>query len=159
MPSSKWANPLCFGQAALADIVQAAALVSAAPIIAVDRFDSCEARSADGSPRINSSTNDPEQAIKDALGRQALDVFVDNTGVPAIIELGYNLTDRHGRVVLVGVPRRGNTVNLYSLPLHFGKQLTGSQSGEAVPQRHPRYLRLQTRETGGTTRKCPLQTR
>ena len=27
------------------------------------------------------------------------------------------------RVVLVGVPRQGNTVNLYSLPLHFGKQL------------------------------------
>ena len=75
-----------------------------------------------------------------------LDVFIDNTGVPAIIELGYTLTHREGRVVLVGVPRRGNTVNLYSLPLHFGKQLIGSQGGEALPQHDiPRYLRLQER--------------
>ena len=48
--------------------------------------------------------------------------------------------------MLVGVPRRGNTVNLYSLPLHFGKQITGSQGGESLPQDDiPRYLRLQER--------------
>ena len=38
------------------------------------------------------------------------------------------------------------TLNFYSLPLHFGKQLTGSQGGEALPQHDiPRYLRLQQR--------------
>ena len=46
-------------------------------------------------------------------------------------------------MILVGVPRRGNNVSIYSLPLHFGKQLTGSQGGETHPQRDiPRYLRL-----------------
>ena len=130
------------------NIVQAAALVSAGPIIAVDRFDSRLklAQQMGATHCINSSDSDPEQDIQQALGGQMLDVFIDNTGVPAIIELGYTLTHREGRVVLVGVPRRGNTVNLYSLPLHFGKQLIGSQGGEALPQHDiPRYLRLQER--------------
>ena len=71
-------------------------------------------------------------------------MFIDNTGVPAIIELGYELSHHQGRIVLVGVPRHGNTVNLYSLPLHFGKQLIGSHGGEIMPQYDiPRYLRLQ----------------
>ena len=130
------------------NIVQAAALVSACPIIAVDRFDSRLelARQMGASYCINSSQGDAESAIQQALGEQTLDVFIDNTGIPEIIELGYKLTHRRGRVVLVGVPRQGNTVNLYSLPLHFGKQLIGSQGGETEPQHDiPRYLRLQQR--------------
>ena len=127
------------------NIVQAAALVSAGPIIAVDRYDSRLklAQQMGATHCINSSRSDAEQAIQQALGGQVLDVFIDNTGMPDIIELGYSITHRLGRVVLVGVPRRGNTVNLYSLPLHFGKQLTGSQGGEALPTRHPPLLRLQ----------------
>ena len=130
------------------NIVQAAALVSAGPIIAVDRFESrLELAQQMGATHcINSSSSDPKQAIGQALNGQVLDVFIDNTGVPTIIELGYALTHRQGRVVLVGVPRLGNTMNLYSLPLHFGKQLIGSQGGETLPQQDiPRYLRLQQR--------------
>lgn len=130
------------------NIVQAAALVSAGPIIAVDLFDSRLklAEQMGASHCINSSTTDPERAIKEALSGQDLDVFIDNTGVPAIIELGYELSHRQGRVVLVGVPLQGNNVNLNSLPLHFGKQLSGSHGGEALPQHDiPRYLRLQQR--------------
>ena len=130
------------------NIVQAAALVSAGPIIAVDRFDSRRklAQQMGATCCINSTSADPEKVIYEALCGQELDVFIDNTGVPAIIELGYNLTHRQGRVVLVGVPRLGNTMNLYSLPLHFGKRLIGSQGGESQPQYDiPRYLRLQQR--------------
>ena len=70
--------------------------VSAGPIIAVDRFDSRLrfAEQMGATHCINSSSSDPEQAIKQALGRQMLDVFIDNTGVPAIIELGYDLTHK-----------------------------------------------------------------
>ena len=128
------------------NIVQAAALVSAGPIIAVDLFDSRLklAQQMGATHCVNSSTSDPEQEIQEALGSQELDVFIDNTGLPSIIELGYKLSHRQGRVVLVGVPKRGNTVNLYSLPLHFGKQLIGSHGGEILPQYDiPRYLRLQ----------------
>jgi Zn-dependent alcohol dehydrogenase len=77
------------------------------------------------------------------LAGQPLDVFIDNTGSPAVIEQGYRLTHAQGRVILVGVPRQGNTTSLYTLPLHFGKVLTGSQGGESHPERDiTRYLRL-----------------
>ncbi len=127
------------------NIIQAAAMVSAWPIIAVDRFDSRLhlAKQLGASHCINNSTIDAEAAIDEALSGQPLDVFIDNTGVPEIIELGYRLSHAMGRVILVGVPRRGHNLSLYSLPLHFGKQLIGSQGGETHPQHDiGRYLRL-----------------
>jgi len=127
------------------NIIQAAALLSASVIIAVDLFDSRLelARTLGATHTINSSRVDAEGAIKNALAGQPLDVFIDNTGVPAVIEQGYRLTHGQGRVILVGVPRQGNNVSLHTLPLHFGKLLTGSQGGESRPaQDIPRYLRL-----------------
>ena len=127
------------------NIIQAAALLSASAIIAVDLHDSrlALARQLGATHTINSREGDAEALIQQALAGQPLDVFIDNTGVPAVIELGYRLTHSQGRVILVGVPRLGNTVSLYTLPLHFGKVLTGSQGGESKPaQDIPRYLRL-----------------
>jgi Zn-dependent alcohol dehydrogenase len=41
------------------------------------------------------------------------------------------------------VPRKGDNVSIYSLPLHFKKALTGSEGGEAEPHNDiPRYIRL-----------------
>ena len=49
------------------------------------------------------------------------------------------ITKPQGRVTLVGVPRKGNNISIYSLPLHFGKVLSGSHGGDAIPQqRHSR---------------------
>ena len=127
------------------NIIQAAALVSALPIIAVDLHDSrLELASQLGATHIiNSSKGDVAELINKALAGQSLDVFIDNTGVPTVIELGYELTQREGRVILVGVPRLGQNLNVYSLPLHFGKVLSGSQGGESQPDSDiPRYLRL-----------------
>ena len=43
----------------------------------------------------------------------------------------------------MGVPRKGNDISIYSLPLHFGKVLSGSQGGETVPEQDiPRYHAL-----------------
>jgi S-(hydroxymethyl)glutathione dehydrogenase/alcohol dehydrogenase len=54
--------------------------------------------------------------------------------------MGYTVTKSNGRVVLVGVPKKGNDIKIYSLPLHFGKTITGSQGGEAKPSDDiPRY--------------------
>ncbi len=127
------------------NIIQAAALLSASAIIAVDLFDTRLelAQQLGATHTINSRRGDPEASIKTALAGQPLDVFIDNTGVPAVIEQGYRLTHGQGRVILVGVPRQGNNVNLHTLPLHFGKVLTGSHGGESRPaQDIPRYLRL-----------------
>ena len=127
------------------NIIQAAALLSASVIIAVDLFDSRLklARQLGATNTINSSREDAEARIRELLAGQPLDVFIDNTGVPAVIEQGYRLTHGQGRVILVGVPRQGNNMSLHTLPLHFGKVLTGSHGGESQPTHDiPRYLRL-----------------
>jgi S-(hydroxymethyl)glutathione dehydrogenase/alcohol dehydrogenase len=123
------------------NIVQAAALVTAHPIIAVDLHDSRLelARQLGATQLVNARDSDARQAIRGACP-QGVDVFIDNTGNPGIIELGYELTKPDGRVILVGVPPKGRNVSLYSLPLHFGKQITGSHGGDAVPNVDiPRY--------------------
>lgn len=127
------------------NIVQAAALVGAYPVIAVDLYDNRLelAKEMGATHLINSKTQDAKATIEAILGPQGLDVFIDNTGQPAIIELGYQITKPQGRVTLVGVPRKGNNINIYSLPLHFGKGLSGSQGGESIPQIDiPRYQNL-----------------
>lgn len=127
------------------NIVQAAALVSAYPIIAVDLYDNKLelAKKMGATHTINARTTDAREAIKAILGAAGADVFIDNTGQPPIIEMGYELTKPQGRVILVGVPKKGKTINVYSLPLHFGKVITGSHGGEAIPEVDiPRYLQL-----------------
>lgn len=127
------------------NIVQAAAMVSAWPIIAVDlHADKLDlARDLGATHLVNAALEDAPAAIEKLLAGQGLDCFVENTGLPEIIEHGYRLTKAQGRVVLVGVPRKGRNVTLYSLPLHFGKGLSGSHGGEAVPEVDiPRYMNL-----------------
>ena len=127
------------------NIVQAAALSGAYPVIAVDRFaNRLELASQLGATHtIDATEQDAEAAIREIVGPQGVDCFIDNTGAPQIIELGYKLSKPQGRVTLVGVPRAGNNVSLFSLPLHFGKVVAGSHGGEATPHEDiPRYMNL-----------------
>jgi S-(hydroxymethyl)glutathione dehydrogenase/alcohol dehydrogenase len=120
-------------------------MLSADPIVAVDLHDAKLelARTMGATHTINAGREDARQAVAAALGGIPLDVFIDNTGNPEIIQLGYEITQPQGRVVLVGVPSKGRNVSLHSLPLHFGKSITGSHGGEAVPHVDiPRYHRL-----------------
>ena len=127
------------------NMIQAAVLRNAFPIIAVDLNDEKLnlAKTIGATHTINTSYQDPKRLITNILGQKKLDVFVDNTGIPSIIEMGYKMTDIKGRVILVGVPRIGNNINLFSLPLHFGKTILGSHGGEIKPELDIlRYLNL-----------------
>jgi S-(hydroxymethyl)glutathione dehydrogenase / alcohol dehydrogenase len=127
------------------NIIQAAGLLSAYPIIAVDLHDGRLelAKQMGATHTINSKTVDAEDAIKEIIDEDGVDVFIDNTGQPSIIELGYEITKAQGRVVLVGVPRKGEKINIYSLPLHFKKVISGSHGGETIPHVDiPRYQKL-----------------
>jgi Zn-dependent alcohol dehydrogenase len=127
------------------NIVQAAVLVGAYPVIAVDLFDNrlALAKEMGATHLINAKSEDAKAAIERITGAQGVDAFIDNTGQPAIIEMGYQLTKPQGRVTLVGVPRKGSNINIYSLPLHFGKGLSGSHGGESIPNVDiPRYHAL-----------------
>ena len=125
--------------------MQAASLVSAYPIIAVDLYEHRLKLAAlmGATHLINSSNEDVRSRIAEIVGNVGIDAFIDNTGQPAIIEMGYQLTKPQGRVTLVGVPRKGNEIHIYSLPLHFGKELSGSYGGNGSPQSDiPRYHNL-----------------
>lgn len=127
------------------NIIQAASLVSAYPIIAVDVHENrLELALEMGATHIiNGKESDVLMSISEVVGDDGVDVFIDNTGQPSIIESGYQITKSQGRVILVGVPRKDNNINVYSLPLHFGKSLKGSHGGGAVPNLDiPRYHNL-----------------
>ncbi len=127
------------------NIVQAAALVSAYPIVAVDLHDNrlALAKTLGASHVINARNADARAEIMRIVGSAGVDAFIDNTGQPAIIQLGYMLAKPQGRVTLVGVPRKGNDITIHSLPLHFGKILSGSHGGEAIPEQDiPRFHAL-----------------
>ncbi len=125
------------------NIIQAAKLVTAYPIIAVDLFDKrLKLASQFGATHlINTNEKDFLEELKKITNN--LDVFIDNTGLPSIIEMGYEAINSEGRLILVGVPNAGNNINIFSLPLHFGKRIQGSFGGECKPEKDiPRYLNL-----------------
>ena len=67
-------------------------------------------------------------------------VAIDTTGKVPCIELAYEVSHSMARVILVGVPRKGEKSSIYTLPLHFGKVLVGSQGGGSRPEVDIPYL-------------------
>src|SRR6266487_527981 len=127
------------------NVVQGAAMVSADPIIAVDLYDhKLElARSFGATHLINTTHADLSEEVRNILGPAGADVFVENTGLVNLIEAAYQLTGPKGRTILVGVPRHDQDITIHSLPLHFGKVLTGCEGGSTEPGIDiPRYLKL-----------------
>jgi S-(hydroxymethyl)glutathione dehydrogenase/alcohol dehydrogenase len=117
-------------------MIQAARLTTAHPIIGVDLHPAklAMAQRLGADLTLNARDPDWEQQLQAALPEGA-DVVIENTGLPAMIERAYRLSKPQGRVILVGVPRAGAQISIYSLPLHFGKVLTGSHGGDARPDR------------------------
>jgi len=127
------------------NVIQGAAMVAADPIIAIDIHDHKleMARRYGATHCINSSGGNIRDQIRDIVGKQGVDVFVENTGLVRLIEQAYELTSNQGRTILVGVPRHDQDITIHSLPLHFGKILTGCEGGHTYPTTDiPRYLRL-----------------
>jgi len=128
------------------NICQAAAMVSAYPIIGVDITEEkvVMARKWGASHAFNSKS-DPGflEKIRAEVGPNGADVVIDTTGNARVIETAYGLTHPDGRTVLVGVPRKGDNVSIYTLPLHFKKILKGSHGGGSIPDIEiPRLIRL-----------------
>ena len=126
-------------------IIQGAAMVSAHPIVAVDLYDSKLnlARELGATHTINSSDAGWVSAVRSVVGAQGADVVIENTGNVRMIREAYDLTQSRGRTILVGVPRADQDASLHTLPLHFGKTITGSHGGETKPDSDiPRYLKL-----------------
>lgn len=131
------------------NVVQAAAMVSADPIIAIDIKPSKlhAALTFGATHTIDASTADVRDEIRNIVGPKGVDVFVETTGKIPLMETAYALTAANvGRTILVGVPRHDEDLTLHSLPLHFGKILTGSEGGSTYPTADiPRYVSLYQR--------------
>ncbi len=128
------------------NIAQAAAMVSAHPIIAIDIVDSklAMAKRFGATHAINSiGAADIVSEIQAIVGPGGADVVIDTTGNARVIEQAYGLTHADGKTILVGVPRKGDNISIYSLPLHFKKVLKGSHGGGAEPHIDiPRFIAL-----------------
>src|SRR4030095_14300498 len=120
-------------------------MVSACPIVAVDVVDSKLewARKFGATHTFNGRDENLPAKIRAVVGAGGADVVGDTTGRARVIEQAYELTHADGKTILVGVPRKGDNISIYSLPLHFKKVLTGSHGGSAGPHGDiPRSIRL-----------------
>jgi S-(hydroxymethyl)glutathione dehydrogenase / alcohol dehydrogenase len=127
------------------NVVQGAAMVAADPIIAIDIHDSkLEMAKRFGATHvINSAKTDLHKEVRNIVGPRGVDVFVENTGLVRLIEQAFALTANSGRTICVGVPRHDQDITIHSLPLHFGKVLTGCEGGHSQPTTDiPRYISL-----------------
>jgi S-(hydroxymethyl)glutathione dehydrogenase / alcohol dehydrogenase len=125
--------------------VLGAKLAGAHPIIAVDLFDhKLELAKRHGATHcINSSEVVLKDALRDVIGRPEVEVMIEGTGNPEVIEQAYELTSKQGTCVLFGVMSFDQKVSLNTLPLHFGRTLIGSEGGQSEPHLDiPRYLRM-----------------
>jgi S-(hydroxymethyl)glutathione dehydrogenase / alcohol dehydrogenase len=126
-------------------IVLGAQMVSAHPIVGLDLYDHklTLARSLGATHTINTSREEAADAVRRAVGSNGADVVIETTGSVRLIEQAYRMTAPQGRTILVGVPRFDQDITIHSLPLHFGKVLTGCEGGHSNPTEDiPRYLRL-----------------
>ena len=125
-------------------VVLGAKLAGANPIIGVDLHDHKLAKAAKYglTHQINGSRENAADRAKEILGGLA-DVTIDGTGNPKVIETAYDLAKlRGGRCVLFGVMPSDQRVSIHTLPLHFGRTLTGSEGGQSHPEKDiPEILR------------------
>jgi len=127
-------------------LVMLASLAGAYPIVAVDLYPTKLelARRLGATHVVCNKDADPRHEILAVVGAQGADVVVENTGVLPVMSLACDVTSSRGRTILVGVPRHDVRLPIDTMPLHFGKVLTGSHGGDASPEVDiPRLARLQ----------------
>ena len=126
-------------------VILGAAMVSAWPIVACDRFDNRLelARRVGATHVLRAGDGDLVEQVREIVGPAGADLVVEHTGDVAMIRAAWQLTQPQGRTLLVGVPQRGQEASIDTLPLHFGKVLTGSHGGASRPDVEiPRYVKL-----------------
>lgn len=126
-------------------VIQAAKITGGYPIIAVDKYENRLNLAKDlGATHIVLVKDgvDTKRAIMNIAGGE-VDVFIDNTGISSVIEMGYLLIKPQGVLTLVGVPNSTDLIRINTLPMHFGKIIKGSDGGKSSPAIDiPRYNNL-----------------
>jgi len=120
------------------NLIQAAALKSACPIVAID----CSKSKKDLVFAAGASVFAAE--LKELGGKY--DVIIDTTGIPGVISDAIAHLSGKGRIILVGQPAPGrgievmNAINLFS---GMGQTIKATQGGKTNPTEDiPRYVRM-----------------
>jgi len=119
------------------NLIQAAKMKSASPIIGVDVNQNMKDLSLQmGADKFFINVTELEQA----------DVIIDTTGIPGVIAAAFNRLAPSGRLVLVGQPKPGATVSFSDAVSMFdgsGKSVRATQGGRTEPEKDiPRYIKL-----------------
>ncbi|PCI30375.1 hypothetical protein COB55_00200 [Candidatus Wolfebacteria bacterium] len=130
------------------NLVTAAKLASAYPIIIVDVTDSkkeiCESLGAN--LYINCTTHNISSEIEKAFGITEIDVIIDTSGNKQSLEETIQLLSGTGRFIFVGQPKPGESVELKNAVHLFegdGKKIMATQGGGFSPGRQiARYVRM-----------------
>lgn len=117
------------------NVVQGAAMVSAASIVAIDLHQD----KLWGAARMGAT--DIYQEVPDHF---PVDVFVDCTGAPGVIQQGLRCVKPGGKLILIGQPQQGLDVVFRDMQRHYqGKTIMDSQGGLTDPDVDiPRYVKL-----------------
>ena len=126
-------------------VVQAAKMLTAYPIVAIDVFDErLEASKKFGATHtINiEKCNDSGEKILGIVGSKGANIVINTTKNPQVIEQAYNITADDGKTILIGLPHKGEQIS-YQLKKDFKKVLVGTLGGSTRPEIEiPRYIRL-----------------
>jgi len=120
------------------NLIQAAAMKSACPIIAVDNNPTKKQMCLDvGASKFYTSIDQIEEKV---------DIVIDTTGISEVISQGISILSNTGRMILVGQPAPGkfvNVMNAVNLFNGIGHTIKATQGGKTNPQEDiPRYIRL-----------------
>jgi S-(hydroxymethyl)glutathione dehydrogenase/alcohol dehydrogenase len=113
--------------------IQAAALMGAGKIIAVDVFDhKLEwSREFGATHVVNARTDDAVARIKEICGRGGADYAIEAIGGAPTIELAFNSVHRGGTVVVIGVSPDGTRISIDPSLLLQERILTGTSFGSS----------------------------
>ena len=118
--------------------IAGSALAGASPIIAIDIDDrKLEwAREFGATHTCNSTATDPVEYVKSVTGGFGADVCIEAIGNPKVYRQAFDARDLAGTVVLVGVPRPEDVIELPFIEV-FGRggALKSSWYGDCLPSR------------------------
>lgn len=130
------------------NLVRAATLASAYPIISVDIYDNKKeaAESLGAHFFVNCKTDNIKDKIFEKFGIKDVDVIIDTSGNKQSLEDTIPLLSGKGRYILVGQPKPGENIELKNAHHLFGgegKMIKATQGGKFSPSKDiPRYVKL-----------------
>lgn len=130
------------------NLIKAATLASAYPIISVDIYDNKKEVAEDLGANlfINCKKESIKDMIQEKFGIKDVDVIIDTSGNKQSIEDTIPLLSGKGRYIMVGQPKPGESVEIKNANHLFGgegKMIKATQGGRFHPSRDiPRYIKL-----------------